>query len=67
MSTKTFGHLSGEIYIEIAGERVSLGYVRVPVTGFTEDYGISISADLADIRETIRAIFESATHEKGES
>ena len=63
MSNTTFGHLSGQIFIEIAGERVSLGYVQVPVTGFTENYGIRISADLASIRETIRAVFETATPE----
>lgn len=66
MSTTTFGHLSGELSIAIAGTSVSLGYVKVPITGFKDGATLRLHADLAELRDVVQELLNQAT-ESGES
>ena len=64
----TFGHLSGELSLEIGGQVISLGCVQVPVEGYVDGYQIRLIASLASVREAVQEILNipvRARHEGG--
>ncbi|WP_250504866.1 hypothetical protein [Bowdeniella massiliensis] len=69
MSHETYGHIECKLSIEIAGNRIDLGYVQVPVTGFPEGHSLRLRANLGEVRDCIQEAFSQSrpTSEKDES
>ena len=62
----TFGHLTGQLTLTIAGNAIDLGSVQVPVTGFL-DHGqvLTLTASTRDIADTVRELFaQSSAHDE---
>ena len=57
MSEKTYGHIEGKLSIEIAGNRIDLGYITVPVTGFRDGYSLRLGANLLEVKDAVQEIF----------
>ena len=53
----TFGHLTGELTLTIAGNEIDLGYVQVPVTGLQDRGSLKLSADTAPLRDAVQELF----------
>ena len=53
----TFGELTGRLTIEIGGQKVDLGNIRIPITGYTEGYRIRLNADLNEVRDFVQEVF----------
>ena len=63
----TFGHLTGELTLTIAGNTIDLGYVQVPVTGFFDRGQLRLSADTQGVANAVRELFaQSSAPEVGE-
>ena len=63
----TYGHLTGQLTLTIAGNAIDLGHVRVPVTGFL-DHGqvLTLTTNTKDIADTVRELFaQSSAPEAG--
>ena len=63
----TFGHLTGQLTLTIAGNAIDLGSVQVPVTGFL-DHGrvLTLTANTKDVADTVRELFaQSSAPEAG--
>ena len=53
----TFGELTGRLTIEIGGQKVELGNIRVPVVGYVDGHIVRLTADLYAVRETVESLF----------
>ena len=53
----TFGYLTGQLTLTIAGNVIDLGSVRVPVTGFSDRGQLRLSANTQDVADTVRELF----------
>ena len=63
----TFGHLTGQLTLTIAGNAIDLGSVQVPVTGVTLDRGqLTLYANTQEVANTVREMFaQSSASEAG--
>ena len=64
--SSTYGHLTGQLTLTIAGNAIDLGSVQVPVTGFL-DHGqvLTLTASTRDIADTVRELFaQSSAHDE---
>ena len=63
----TFGHLTGELTMTIAGNVIDLGYVQVPATGFLDhEQVLTLTANTKDVANTVRELFaQSSAPEAG--
>ena len=59
--SSTFGHLTGELILTIAGNAIDLGYVQVPVTGFFDRGQLRLSADTHDVANAVRELFAQSS------
>ena len=53
----TYGHLTGQLTLTIAGNAIELGYVQVPVTGFLDRGQLRLSANTQEIANMVRELF----------
>ena len=60
--TATFGELTGRLTIEIGGQKVDLGNIRVPVVGYADGCIVRLTADLYAVREAVESL--SMTYSK---
>ena len=60
----TFGELTGRLTIEIGGQKVDLGNIRIPITGYTEGYRIRLNADLNEVRDFVQEVFNIKAKEE---
>ena len=58
----TYGHLTGQLTLTIAGNVIDLGSVRVPVTGFL-DHGkvLTLTANTKDVADAVRELFAQSS------
>ena len=62
----TFGHLTGDLTLTIAGNAIDLGPVQVPVTGFLDRGQLRLTANTKDVANTVRELFaQSSAPEAG--
>ena len=62
----TYGHLTGQLTLTIAGNVIDLGYVQVPVTGFFDRGQLRLSANTQDVANMVRELFaQSSAPEAG--
>ena len=62
----TYGHLTGQLTLTIAGNAIDLGYVQVPVTGFFDRGQLKLSADTQGVANAVRELFaQSSAPEAG--
>ena len=59
--SSTYGHLTGQLTLTIAGNAIDLGYVQVPVTGFLEREQLRLFANTKDIADTVRELFAQSS------
>ena len=57
----TYGHLTGQLTLTIAGNAIDLGYVQVPVTGFLDRGQLRLSANTKDVADTVRELFAQSS------
>ena len=57
----TYGHLTGELTLTIAGNVIDLGYVQVPVTGFFDRGQLRLSANTQDVANMVRELFAQSS------
>ena len=57
----TFGHLTGELTLTIAGNAIDLGHVQVPVTGFFDRGRLTLTANTKDVADTVRELFAQSS------
>ena len=57
----TYGHLTGQLTLTIAGNAIDLGYVRVPVTGFLDRGQLRLSANTQDVANMVRELFAQSS------
>ena len=62
----TFGHLTGQLTLIIAGNAIDLGSVQVPATGFLDhEQVLTLTASTRDIADTVRELFaQSSAHDE---
>ena len=60
--TAKFGELTGRLTIEIGGQKVELGNIRVPVVGYADGGTVRLTADLRAVRAAVEELF--LTHGK---
>ena len=60
--TATFGELMGRLAIEIGGQKVELGNIRVPVVGYADGSIVRLTADLYAVRAAVESL--SMTYSK---
>ena len=53
----TFGHLSGRLTFTVAGNKIDLGTINIPVTGYQHGGTIRLSAETATIRDAVQELF----------
>ena len=53
----TFGELTGRLTIEIGGQKVELGNIRVPVVGYVDGGIVRLTADLYAVRNAVQETF----------
>ena len=53
----TYGHLTGQLTLTIAGNVIDLGPVQVPVTGFHDRGQLKMTANTKDVADTVRELF----------
>ena len=58
----TFGELTGRLTLEIGGQKVDLGNIRVPVVGYADGCIVRLTADLYAVREAVESL--SMTYSK---
>ena len=64
--SSTYGHLTGQLTLTIAGNVVDLGYVQVPVTGFLDRGQLRLSANTQEVAGMVRELFaQSSAPEAG--
>lgn len=56
----TFGHLTGQLTLTIAGNVIDLGPVQVPVTGYYDRGRVQLHLDVNDVANTIRESFNTS-------
>ena len=62
----TFGYLTGQLTLTIAGNVIDLGSVRVPVTGFFDRGQLKMTANTQGVANTVRELFaQSSAPETG--
>ena len=62
----TYGHLTGQLTLTIAGNAIDLGSVQVPVTGFFDRGQLRLSADTHEVANMVRELFaQSSAPEAG--
>ena len=62
----TFGHLTGQLTLTIAGNVIDLGPVRVPVTGVLDRGQLRLSANMQEVADMVRELFaQSSAPEAG--
>ena len=62
----TYGHLTGQLTLTIAGNAIDLGYVQVPVTGFLDRGQLRLTANTQEVAATVRELFaQSSAPEAG--
>ena len=64
----TYGHLTGQLTLTIAGNAIDLGSVQVPVTGVVLDHRgkLALFANTQEIADTVRELFaQSSAPEAG--
>ena len=57
----TYGHLTGELILTIAGNEIDLGYVQVPVTGFFDHGQLRLTANAQDVANMVRELFAQSS------
>ena len=57
----TYGHLTGQLTLTIAGNAIDLGSVQVPVTGYPDRGQLTLSAHTRDIANTVRELFAQSS------
>ena len=55
--TAKFGELTGRLTIEIGGQKVELGNIRVPVVGYVDGRIVRLTADLYAVRAAVEELF----------
>ena len=64
--SSTYGHLTGQLTLTIAGNVIDLGYVQVPVTGFFDRGQLRLSANTQEVAGMVRELFaQSSAPEAG--
>ena len=64
--SSTFGHLTGQLTLTIAGNVIDLGSVRVPVSGFFDRGQLTLFANTQEVADTVRELFaQSSAPEAG--
>lgn len=64
--SSTFGHLTGQLTLTIAGNVIDLGPVRVPVTGVLDRGQLRLSANMQEVADMVRELFaQSSAPEAG--
>ena len=54
----TYGHLTGQLTLTIAGNVIDLGSVQVPATGFLDhEQVLTLTANTKDVADTVRELF----------
>ena len=62
----TYGHLTGQLTLTIAGNAIDLGYVQIPVTGFLDRGQLRLYANTQDVANMVRELFaQSSAPEAG--
>ena len=62
----TYGHLTGQLTLTIAGNVLDLGYVQVPVTGFLDRGQLKMTANTQEVAGMVRELFaQSSAPEAG--
>lgn len=59
--SSTYGHLTGQLTLTIAGNVIDLGSVRVPVTGFLDRGRLALSVNTQDVADTVRELFAQSS------
>ena len=54
----TFGEISGRLTLEVGGQVVELGHVRIPVTGFVDRGSLRLTASLYEVRDLVQGLFD---------
>ena len=62
--TATFGELMGRLAIEIGGQKVELGNIRVPVVGYADGGTVRLTADLRAVRAAVEELFLTYSKEE---
>ena len=57
----TYGHLTGQLTLTIAGNAIDLGYVQVPVTGFFDRGKLALHANTQDVANMVRELFAQSS------
>ena len=57
----TYGHLTGQLTLTIAGNAIDLGYVQVPVTGFLDRGQLKMTANTQGVANTVRELFAQSS------
>ena len=57
----TFGYLTGQLTLTIAGNALDLGSVQVPVTGFLDRGQLTLTANMRDVADTVRELFAQSS------
>ena len=60
----TFGELMGRLTIEIGGQKVELGNIRVPVVGYVDGRIVRLTADLYAVRAAVEELFLTYSKEE---
>ena len=60
----TFGELTGRLTIEIGGQKVELGNIRVPVVGYADGSIVRLTADLYAVRAAVEELFLTYSKEE---
>ena len=60
----TFGELMGRLTIEIGGQKVELGNIRVPVVGYADGSTVRLTADLHAVRAGVESLFLTDSKEE---
>ena len=58
--TATFGEINGQLTLKVGGQEVSLGDVRIPVTGFVDRGSLRLTASLSEVRNLVQELFNQA-------
>ena len=59
--SSTYGHLTGELTLTIAGNVINLGSVQVPVTGFLDRGQLKLSANTQEVAGMVRELFAQSS------
>ena len=59
--SSTYGHLTGQLTLTIAGNVIDLGYVQVPVTGLFDRGQLRLTANTQDVARMVRELFAQSS------